>query len=114
MHPNYPLINLACSYGLLGKFGTPGLSPGRVGEMSWFYQMVQLCSMWKFVMDMCQIDASVFADPANSLCRVQMNPAALYFCSVSRVYAKVGGARLVSAALANKQEWLFNNVHVVK
>jgi hypothetical protein len=43
-----------------------------------------------------------------------MNPAALYFSSVSRVYAKVCGARLVSAALANKQEWLFNNVCVVK
>jgi hypothetical protein len=36
-----------------------------------------------------------------------MNPAALYF-------SKVGGARLVLAALANKQEWLFNNVCVVK
>jgi hypothetical protein len=44
-----------------------------------------------------------------------MNPAALYFSSVSRVYAKkYVVARLVSAALANKQEWLFNNVCVVK
>jgi hypothetical protein len=76
--------------------------------------MVQLCGMQEFVMDMCQSDASVFCRSCKQSLQSTMNPAALYFSSVSRVYAKVCGARLVSAALANKQEWLFNNVCVVK